>query len=180
MKKAYVIFPVLAMLIFFGFWWNFSSVYDAKQAAIAQQIKLEKQQKLEQEANDRAKAIQEAVANQAIRKAEREAREAQKQKDREERQAAKEASQKAFRDKEKLARQSARLAEDVKAEQDAIAKLEDRKKFLIGEKSFLREYVLKAESNQNSLTQVIQKIIAADEARAKAAKAAAEAAKRNS
>jgi len=180
MKKAYVIFPVLAMLIFFGFWWNFSSVYDAKQAAIAQQIKLEKQQKLEQEANDRAKAIQDAVANQAIRKAEREAREAQKQKDREERQAAKEASQKAFRDKEKLGRQSARLTEDVKAEEDAIAKLEDRKKFLIGEKAFLREYVLKAESNQNNLTQVIQKIIAADEARAKAAKAAADAAKRNS
>ena len=105
---------------------------------------------------------------------------AQKQKDREERQAAKEASQKAFRDKEKLGRQSARLTEDVKAEEDAIAKLEDRKKFLIGEKAFLREYVLKAESNQNNLTQVIQKIIAADEARAKAAKAAADAAKRNS
>ena len=44
MKKVYVIFPALAMLIFFGFWWNFSDKFEAKKAAIVAAQKIEKQQ----------------------------------------------------------------------------------------------------------------------------------------
>ena len=95
MKKVYVIFPALAMLIFFGFWWNFSDKFEAKKAAIVAAQKIEKQQKLEQDARDREKAIMDALASQAVRKAEREANEAKKQKDREDRQTAKEESLKA-------------------------------------------------------------------------------------
>lgn len=180
MKKVYVIFPALAMLIFFGFWWNFSDKFEAKKAAIVAAQKIEKQQKLEQDARDREKAIMDALASQAVRKAEREANEAKKQKDREDRQTAKEESLKAFRDKEKLGRQVERLTADVTSEKEAISKQESKKNFLVAEKNFLKAYVNKAEANQADLTRVIQKIIAADDARAKAEAAAAASAKKNS
>ncbi len=180
MKKAYVIFPALAMLIFFGFWWNFSSEYEAKKAAIVAAEKQAKIAKLEQDARNREMAIKEALANQDIRRKERAAKEAKKLKDREERQAAKEASQKAFRDKEKLGRQLERLETDVIKEKEIIAKLEDRRKFLVAEKAFLNTYVSMAQANENDLTRVIQKIIAADVAQEKAAKAAAALARKNS
>ena len=179
MKKAYVIFPTLAMLIFFGYWWSFSSDYEAKQAAIAEKAKQEKIQKLEQEARDREQAIKEAVAAQEERRIEREAKEAQKLKDREERQLAKEASTKAFREKEKLTLQLKRLNEDVQNESAEIAKLEASKELHIQEEAFLRQYVTKAETNQSDMTQVIQKIAAADAAAKAAADAAAAAAKKS-
>lgn len=179
MKKAYVIFPTLALLIFFGYWWNYKNDYDASLAAKAEQAKQERIAELEKEARDREQAIKEALINQERIRKEREAKEAQKQKDQEERQLAKEASQKAFREKEKLTLQLKRLQEDVQTETDAVAKLEARKQLHIAEVAFLREYVAKAEANQSELTQVIQKIAAADAA-AKAAVAAADAAAKKS
>jgi hypothetical protein len=179
MKKAYVIFPTLALLIFFGYWWSYKGDYDAKLADKAEQAKLQRIADLEKEAKDRELAIKEALINQDRIRKEREAKEAQKQKDLEARQLAKEASQKAFREKEKLTLQYKRLNEDIQTESAEIAKLEARKQLHIAEESFLRQYVSKAEANQNDLTQVIQKLAAADAA-AKAIAAAADAAAKKS
>lgn len=179
MKKVYVIFPALALLLFFGYWWNFNAQYEAKKQAAVEQAARDKQEKLEQEARDRKLAIEQALANQEEQRKEREERDAKKQKEREERQAAKDARDRADRERQKLKRQLELLNEDVQKEVAAVDKLEERKKFLVGEEAFLREYVAKAEANQSELTQVIQKIAAAEAARAKAA-AAAEAAKKNS
>lgn len=179
MKKAYVIFPTLAMLIFFGFWWNFSSEYEAKLADKARIVRDAKAAELLQEAKDRETAILDAVAVQEQRKQERIAREEQRQKEREERQLAREASTKAFRDKEKLVRQVERLTGDVAVEKEIVEKLEERKRVLVADEAFLRKYVALAETNQKELTQTIQRIAAADAARA-AALAAAEAAKKKS
>jgi colicin import membrane protein len=178
MKKAYVIFPFLAMLIFFGFWWNFTSNYEAKQAEHAKLVRMERDKKLQKEADDRKLAIQEAIAASEARKKENEAKEAKAQADRDARQAAREASEKAFRDKEKLARQLERLTKDVQTEKDAIAKIEAHKKISVEEEAFLRKYVTMAEDNQNGLNRVLQKIAAADAARAAADAAAAAAAKK--
>jgi len=177
MKKAYVIFPTLAMLIFFGYWWNFSAEYEAKEAAKKEQIRLEKIAKLEQEALDRKKAIEDALANQEIRRKERDEKEAKRQADREQRQADIEARRQADREKQKLARQVSQLESDVYAEKQTLAKIEEKKRILIGEEAFLREYVSKANSNEADVTKVIQRIIAADAARANAVAAAAAAKK---
>lgn len=164
MKKAYVIFPLLAMLIFFGFWWNFTSKYEAEQAEKERLARVAKEEKLKKEAEDRKAAIQQAIAMAEARKQEREAKTAMLQAERDARQHAKEASDKAFRDKEKLARQVERLQKDVQTEKDLIAKLEEKKQLLVGEEAFLRKYVTVAESNQSGLQNVLEQIAKADEA----------------
>lgn len=174
MKKAYVIFPTLAMLIFFGYWWNFSAEYEAKEAAKREAARLEKIAELEQEALDRKKAIEEALKNQEIRRKERDEKEAKRQADREQRQADIEARRQADREKQKLARQLSQLEADVYAEKQKLSEIEEQKRILIGEEAFLRQYVSKANSNEAAVTKVIQRITAADAARAKAVAAAAD------
>lgn len=176
MKKVYVIGPALALLLFFGYWWNYNKQYKAAQVAKVQAEHQALLDKREKEARDRELAIKLALEKQADQRKERETREAQRQKEREERQTAKEGREKADRERQKLKRQLELLKDDVEKEVAAVTKLDEKQKLLIGEEAFLREYVAKAESNQGALTHVIQKITAAEAARAKAQ---AEAAKKN-
>ncbi len=173
MNKAYVIIPTLLMLIFFGYWWNFNSEYEEKQAAKREVARLEKIAELEQEALNRKRAIEDALANQEIRRAERAEREAKRQADREQRQADIEARRQADREKQKLARQLSRLKGDVYDEQAKLAQLKENIRILTAEEAFVREYVTIARQNENNVTKVIQRITAADAARAKAVAAAA-------
>lgn len=178
MKKAYVLFPVLAMLIFFGIWWNYNAKYEAAKAEKARLAREARDAKLIAEAEERKLAIQMAVAAAETRKQERDAKNAQQLAEKEARQQAKEASDKAYRDKEKLARQKERLIKDVETEHEAIAKLEERKRTLNSEEAFLRQYVRMAENNHQGLQRVLEKIAAADTARAKADAEAAAARKK--
>lgn len=173
MKKAYVIFPLLAMLIFFGFWWNFNSKYEAEQLEKDRLARVAREDKLKKEAEERKIAIQQAVAAADARKQERETKAAMLQAERDTRQHAKEASDKAFRDKEKLARQVERLQNDVETEKGLIDKLEEKKKLLVKDEAFLRKYVTLAETNQQGLQDVLEQIAKADTARALAEAAAA-------
>ncbi len=180
MKKAYVIFPAVALVIFFGFYWNFHSKYEAVIAERAHQVRLDKEAKQRKEAEDRALAIKDALIAQEKRKQERVAKEAKDRADHDARQLAIEARDKAFRDRDKLTKQRDRLTDEVAAEKVAIAKLEDQTRKAVDEEAFLRKYVLQAETNQKGLTAVLDKIAAADAARAAAEAAAAAAAKKNS
>lgn len=180
MKKAYILFPTVAMLIFFGYWWNFSSEYEAAKAEKAKAARAEKIAELEQDALDRKAAIEAALASQEIRRAERAAKEAKRQKDREERQAAKEALRSAEREKQKLARQFERLVNDVAIEKDIIKKITENKRVLIDDEVFLRKYVSQAQSNESAITKTIQRIEAADKAWEAAKQAAAAAARKKS
>ena len=180
MKKVYVIFPTLAMLIFFGYWWNFSSKYEAKEAAKKEVVRQARYAKLELEALNRKTAIENALASQAVRREEREAKETKRQADREQRQADIESRRQADREKQKLTRQVSRLEGDVYTEKALLTKLEEKKRVLIAEEAFLREYVAKARSNENSVTKVIQRLVATDAARAKAVLAAKNAASKKS
>ena len=173
MNKAYVIIPTLLMLVFFGYWWNFNSEYQAKQEAKKEVARLEKIAELEQEALNRKRAIEDALANQEVRRAERDEREAKRQADREQRQADIEARRQADREKQKLARQLSRLKGDVYDEKAKLEKLEEKMRILIAEEAFVLEYVTIARKNENDVTKVIQRITAADAARAKAVAAAA-------
>lgn len=173
MKKAYLIFPLVALLVFFGFYWNFSSTYEAKEEAKVKALRAQKDEKMRKDAQDREKAIKEALAAQEVRKKAKAEKEAKDRADHEARQLAVEARDKASREQQKFERQVEKLQKEIKLEQDAIAKIEDDKKKAIEEQAFLRTYVKQAEANVASLRVVLDKIAAADAAAEAAAKAAA-------
>jgi hypothetical protein len=181
MKKTYVYFlaPLVGLIIFGAIYWNFSKGFAAREAARVAAEKQKKEDKLRAQAKANEQAIREALAAQERRKAERAAKEAKDKADHEARQAAQDAKEKAYRDQEKFAKTVDRLEKELAAEKDAIAKLQVDKKKFTDEQAFLRIYVKQAEDNVKNLLQVLEKIAAADDARAKAdAAAAAEATRR--
>ena len=62
---------------------------------------------------------------------------------------------------------------DVYDEKAKLEKLEEKMRILIAEEAIVLEYVTIARKNENDVTKVIQRITAADAARAKAVAAAA-------
>ncbi len=183
MKKKYVYFlaPLAGLILFSAVYGNVSKGLAAREAAHQAKIEQAKKDKAEKQARDNAKAIADALASQEKRKAEKAAKEAKDKKDHDDRTAAVEAQGKAERDQRKIADQVKTLEKDVQTEKDAIAKLEVDKTKSIDEQAFLVGYVKQAEENARLLSQVLDKIAAADAARAKAdADAAAADKKKNS
>lgn len=170
MKKSYIYFlvPLIGLIAFGAVYWNFSQGYEAKIAEKARLVRVAKEEKLKAEAQNREKAIKDAIAAQDRRKAEKAEKEAKEKADQEARQLALEARDKANRDQLKLAQQIERLEKDIKVEKEAIAKLEEDRKRAADEEQFLKTYVKQAEANTKSLTEVLDKINAADAARAAA------------
>lgn len=175
MKKSYLYFlvPLVLTAIFAVYYWQYASGYDARLAAIDQKKKEERQQKLDEEAKAREKAIKDALALAEKRKAEKKAKEEQEAKEAAARELAIQERNKAQQDARKYADQVKRLQKDVQDNKDEIAKTEEDKKQLVEEQGFLRDYVKKAEVNVQSLQGVLEKIDAADKARAAAEAAAA-------
>lgn len=182
MKKKYVYFlvPLVLLIVFVAIYWNFSKGLDAREAQRVAKEKQKKEDKLRAQAKANEQAIREALASQEKRKAERAAKDAKDKKDHDDRANAVEAQGKAERDQRKLAEQVKALEKDIQTEKDAIAKLQNEKKKAADEQAFLAVYVKQAEENARNLSQVLDKIAAADAARAAADAAAAAAAKKNS
>src|SRR5215216_2666555 len=181
MKKSYVYFlvPLIGLIAFGAVYWNFSSGYEAEIERKAKIVREAKEEKLRVEAKNREQAIKDALAAQERRKVEKAAKEAKEKADQEARQLAVEARDKANREQIKLAQQVERLEKDIKVEKEAIAKIEDERKRAADEENFLKTYVRQAEANTKSLTEVLDRITAADQARA-AADALAAAKSKNS
>jgi hypothetical protein len=170
MKKSYIYFlvPLIGLIAFGAVYWNFSAGYEAELAEKARIQREAKEEKLRAEAKNREVAIKDALAAQERRKVEKAAKEAKDKADQEARQAAIEAQNKANRDQLKLAQQVERLEKEIKIEKEAIAKIEEERKQALEEENFLKTYVKQAEANTKSLTEVLDKITAADAARAAA------------
>jgi len=182
MKKTLIYFlvPFIGLIIFGALYWNFDKTYEQKEAQKKLIEKQKKEEKLQKEANDRARAIKDAVDAQARRKAEKEARDKKDLQDREYRVNLAESRDKAAREEYKLKNQSERLQKDIDAEKAAIAKLDEQKRLALEEVAFLKKFTQQANANVQSLHDVIDKIAAADKARADAEAAAATAKKNNS
>lgn len=178
-KYLYVAAPLIGVVVFSGFYVSARRDYDAREEAVIQKARAEKQAKLELEAKNRAIAVQSALEMQEKRRAERKAREEQEAKDAEMRAAAIQARTKANNDAKKIEDKVKLLQRDVEEEKKEIARIEDDKKHFIEEQAFLQEYVTKAEANVKSLTAVLEKIAEADKKWEEAQKAAAAAAKKN-
>lgn len=182
MKKSYIYFliPFVGLIVFGAAYWNFSQSYDKKLEEADRAARAKKVAEQEAIAKERLQAAQIAIADQAKRTAERKAKAAKDAKDRDDRELLIQAKNKALIEQDKLETQVRRITKDIDETKRAIAKNEEEKKSARDEENFLRDYVQKAESNQKSLTDVLDKIAAADDAAAKAAAAAAAAAAKKS
>jgi colicin import membrane protein len=180
MKKKYLYFlvPLAGLIIFSVYYWKFISEYDAKQEAKAQAVKHIKEQELMAQAQLREKAIKDAIAQQEARKEERRLREEHDRKQHEERENSIQARNKVGNEAEKFQRQAERLTREIATIKEEIAKIEQQKQHAVAEQAFLLTYVAKAQENTKHLSQVLDRIAAADDAAARAAAAAAAAAKK--
>jgi hypothetical protein len=175
-SKIYVIVPLILLGIFYAYYWNFRSDYDAKQEAKAAAEKQVKIDKLKAEAEAREAAIHDAVEAQKVRKAERLAREEKERKQKDDRENARLESEKADQESQKLSRQAEKLTKDVDAAEKEIATIQAEEKRSEEEIVFLKQYTDEANANREKLAEVMTKIEAADQAIAKAALEAAKAA----
>ncbi len=178
MKKVYFLAPAIAMAIFFYFYMDFAKEYEAAKVAKVEMAKQERRDQMIQEAEDRKKAIEEAVALNAERKAAREAKDAQDLAKKEARQQAVEARDLADSERRRLADKVAELEKDIAGVQEAIEKSKVEKQRLADESEFLRGFVAIAESNEQKFQAVIQDIRQAEAAHAAALVAAAAAEKK--
>lgn len=158
MNKVYLLFPVIALLLFGGYWWQYSTAYEKRleEQKVAEVRKREK--KAEEDAANREKAIKEAVAASEKRKKEREEKLAKEKAEKEARELAIENRNKARSEQYKLNSQYDRLAKDVAAIKEEVGKLEDQIKNKKAEQDFLKVYVQKAEANVKYLGSISEKV----------------------
>ena len=167
-SKIYFIAPIVALAVFGAYYWQFSSEYDAKQAAIVAAEKARKADKLMQEAKAREKAILDANAAAVQRKKERAEREAHERQMKEDEENAKLGAEKADQESQKLLHQVDKLAAEVKLAQEDIKKLTGEQAGANEELVFLKQYLTEAQANQAKLQEVVLKIDKADKALARA------------
>jgi hypothetical protein len=179
MKKnyVYVIAPLAGLLVFSGFYVNYSGKYEIRIAAIKKAEREALQAKLDTETLNRLKAANEAKDAQDRRKAEKLAKEQKDAEDTARREKAVQARNKAMRDADKLAAQAKRLAKDIDDEKSQMKTIEEDKKRSAAELTFLGVYVKKSEANKNALLATLDKIADADKKWDQAVKDAALAAK---
>jgi len=173
MNKVYLIIPLIGLLIFGGFYYDFTSKYEARAKEATAKIEQEKKDRAARDIANRELAIKAAVETQAKRKLEREKREAAEEAKRVARQEAEDQRLRAYDDRNKLREQVTRLKKDLEEVKAATAKVADEKKRHLDEGAFLRTYVKKAEANVKYYYDLLDKIAAAEDAKAKADAAAA-------
>ncbi len=176
MNKAYLIGPLVGILVFGAFYWNFDKGYQKRQEQQRiQQIEQEKARILKQ-AEARKKAIEEAIAAQVKRAAERKAEQEKKDKEAAAFQALLDKRQETFDLVNRSLRpQLAGLKSDADDLKQQIKQLQVQDKQYVDEAAFLETYVKKAKDNVNVYTALLEKLAAAEKARAAAAAAAAKA-----
>ena len=174
MNKAYLIFPLIGLLIFGGFYINFNKGYEAKELAMKAKADEAKKAKALQQVADREAAIKAAVEAQAIRKKEREEKDRADEAKKVARQQAEDYRVKTFDDRNKFRDQVARLKRELSEVKDSAAKIAKDKESEVKEEEFLKNYVKQAVANVKYYYTLLDKISAAEKAAADAAAAAAQ------
>jgi Flp pilus assembly protein TadB len=173
MKKVYVLWPVIGMLVFTGFYWNFTRGAAERQHQVELRQQEERKARILKEAESRKRAIEDAIAAQAKRAAERAAKEKKTEEENAARQALLDKRNQVFEDVNKrLHPQLDRLKSDADEINASIAQLEMQKKQYLDEEAFLRTYVTQAQANVKTYYAILDRITAAEKARAEAEAAA--------
>jgi hypothetical protein len=178
MKKNYVymVAPIVALAVFTGFYFKYSSSYDDRMAEMHRKEVEATQKKLDEDAKNREIAAKAAFASQEKRKADKKAKDEKDARDKEMRDQAQQTMRKAQRDAQKLADRIKQLTKDSDAEKKEIAKIDEDRKALVAEQAFQRQYTKAAEANVQNLTATLDKVVEVDKQWEAAAKAAAAAA----
>lgn len=179
MNKVYIIFPLIGMLIFGGFYINFSKGYEAKLADAKAAVEVVKKAKAAQMVKDREVAIANAIESSKKREIERKERERLEEAKKTARLEAEDSRQRSYEERNKLRDQVSRLKKELEDVKAVAAKAADDKKNGLAEEAFLKDYVKKAEANVKYYYDLLDKIDAAEKARAAAEIAAAAAAKKS-
>jgi nitrogen regulatory protein PII-like uncharacterized protein len=179
MNKVYIIVPLILTLIFGAFYYSFDKNYAAKQAEIAAKADLELKAKAAKDIADRAKAIEAAVEAAKKREIERKERDRLAELKATARQEADDRRQKTYDERNRARDQVGRLKKDLEEVKGTFGKIEDEKKKHLDEQAFLKTYVKQAEANVKYYYDLLEKIDAAEKAKAAAAAAAAAAAKKS-
>jgi len=177
MNKIYILVPLLGLLLFGGYYLNFSKGYDKAQLEKKLEAEAVVKAKKELDLKNRESAFKAAIEAADKRKLERAERTRIEDAKKEARLQAEELRQKIFDDRKLLREQVERLKKEVAAVQTEVEKFDTEKKARASELAFLKEFVQKAESNQKYYYDLLDKIAAADKARTEADAAAAAAKK---
>jgi colicin import membrane protein len=177
MNKIYVLVPLLGILIFGGFYYQFDKGFEERAAKAKALVAADIKAKQERDRQAREAAIKAAVVAAETRKAERAEKDRIEEAKKKARLDAEDHRQHVFDERNRLRDQVKRLKSEVDGVKAEVAKLEAEKKHAADELVFQREFVAKAEANQKYYYDLLDKIAAADAAAAKAAADAAAVAK---
>jgi colicin import membrane protein len=173
MNKAYVIWPLVGLLVFGAFYWNASKGFAEKQHQEEVRKQEEKKARILREAELRKKAIEDAIAAQQVRMAARAAKEKREEEEKKARADLIDRRNRAFDDVNKRLRpQLDRLKGDAEEIMRQLTALDQEKKQHADEAAFLLTYVRQAEANVKTYLTVLDQIAAAEKARADAEAAA--------
>lgn len=169
MNKAYIIWPLVGLLVFGAFYWNFNQGYVEKEKQKVIQVEKDRQDRIAQDLERRRKAILDATKAQEERKAVRLAKDKKEQEANDARNALMERRQHAFDEVNRHLRpQLDRQKSDADVVKGEIAQLELQKKQFLDEEAFIRKYTHEAEANVKTYFDLLDKIKAAEEAHAAA------------
>ena len=173
MNKAYIIWPLVGLLVFGAFYWNFNQGYVEREKEKARLEKVQKEERIRQDLERRKKAIEDATIAQQARHEARVAKEKKDQEANDLRAKLEERQQKAFDEVNRHLRpQLDRQKNEANAVKGEIAQLDLQKKQYVDEEAFIRKYTHQAEANLKTYYDLLEKIKAAEEAHALAEAAA--------
>lgn len=158
MNKFYWIAPLVALLAFGALHWQFRRDFDDREAAREHAVQAAREAELREAAAAREAAIKDALAAQAHRKEERAAEEARREAEREERRLLVEARDAAHLDREKAAREVARLQAGLAAARETLARTRKEADTLRSERDFLQTFLAQARSNLGRLERLLDRL----------------------
>ncbi|MBC8010607.1 MAG: hypothetical protein H7067_10980 [Burkholderiales bacterium] len=158
MNKTYFIAPLIALIVFTGFYSVHRGGLKEREAAKAAQVEAALKAKNDADLAARKVAMADAIAAAELRKKEKDAKAAKEAADKEARQVAVDARDKASRDQDKTAKQIERIQKEIDAEQAVLAKFAAARKEAEAEKAFLLDFVTKSQANVQVLQTLLTKL----------------------
>jgi flagellar biosynthesis GTPase FlhF len=158
MNKAYFIAPLIAVIVFGGFYSSHQSGAKAREADRVAKVDAKLKAKQADELAAKKLAMADAIQAAESRKKEREAKEAKEKADKEVRALAIDTREKAFREQEKSNKLIDRLKKDIALEEASISSLVATRKESEAEKAFLLDFVTKSQANVQALQALMTKL----------------------
>jgi len=177
MNKLYFIVPLVGSILFAAYFTSFNKQHKAREEAKKAVAMAELKEKQLRDEENRRLAYDAAIKAQEQRRLEKEERDRLEEEKKKLRQDLEDKRERSFNERKKFREQVERLRKEVSSVEEEIKKIETEKKSHADESAFLKNYVRQAQSNVKYYYDLLDKIDAAEKARAEAERAAAAAKK---